>query len=232
MNLKTLAEDDSWATLWDSSSKTPDRIRLRLSVVGKMPNPYKSFVEIIDDAVDYASIELTKNKNVVHSLGEDQLTLYLLTHLDGMGFDAAFERNVGGNCDISITGINDMLWLGEAKIYRSSGNLLGGLRQLVDRYSTGLINQDCGAVIIYVKNMNTKKIMSTWHKRLSITLKNGVVGAFNENKMTFTHTVEHAGSGRDLSVRHVPVVLFHSATEKLPNPNWSKKNTLSIGSNR
>lgn len=232
MNLSEFGEGESWQEMWARTQTVPQRISLKLSLVHKTSDPYATFVGLIDEAISHISIQMARNKNVLKGMGEDQLTTNVIAYLHGMGFVALFEANNGGNCDISIHGADDMVWLGEAKIYRSGRNLLSGLQQLVDRYATGLPNQDRGSLIIYILTKNAKKVMRTWNSRLVIKMTKGKVLSAPGNDLSFKTTVEHAGSGRDLLIKHVPFVLFHEPTETGPAPNWNSDAPVRLGAHR
>lgn len=232
MNLSDFGDGESWKEMWARSQTVPQRISLNLSLIHKTDDPYNTFVDLIDEAIAHISFQMARSKNVLKGMGEDQLTNNIIAYLHGMGFLAQFEANNGGNCDISIQGADDMVWLGEAKIYRSGKNLLSGLQQLVDRYATGLPSQDRGSLIIYILVKNAAKVMRTWNSRLVLKMTKGVVLSPPGKDLTFHTNIEHAGSGRNLLIKHVPVVLFHEPTEIGPAPDWNSGGPLNLGAHR
>ena len=126
----------SWAQLEFAAKTTPDRVRLQL--MRGVAN-YAEFSNLIETAINFSIGEMVKEKNIINPAGElksrldeDQLTLMLSKPLKGMGFDISHSKNIGGNCDVSIEGNSEMLWLGEAKIYSGYGKLMGGFQQLCD----------------------------------------------------------------------------------------------------
>lgn len=224
--------EESWSDIRKRARTVAQQISLDLAVLHHSPHPYVRFVQLIERAIDHAAQHMSKNKNVLSGLNEDQLTHNLITMLIGMSFDARFEQNVGGNCDITIEGPNDLLWLGEAKIYRSTGNILGGLRQLIDRYLTGLPGQDRGAALIYFKTKNALGTMRTWRDRLKAGVRGARVTGPEDYELWFRTEVPHAGSGRVLNIKHVAFVLFHEPTDTEAAPQFAKDTFIPLGLNR
>jgi hypothetical protein len=208
---------------------TPNQITFEYATLRAAGGGYTEFVCLIERAFDFACQEMAKAKNILKGMNEDQLTYVILSTLRGMGFDAHHAMNVGGHCDVTIEGDNDTLWLGEAKIYSSAAKLFGGLRQLVDRYSTGLPGQDSGGMIVYVTIPNALRVMHTWRKKLLRAAPTVVSDDMPETALTFRTKITHAGSGLPLDIRHFPVILFHSPTDTLKTPNMQKGETGKLG---
>lgn len=208
----------SWRRWRASYTSAPSSITWRLSTLILEGGRYLEFCDLIEEALRHNFQRFSQNKNIHVGQDEDEITIQLINSLKDMSFDATFERNVGGNCDISVIGPNDYLWLGEAKIYRSSGNALKGTRQLIDRYSTGLENQDRGAVIFYIKKPNALSIMQSWRNRLKAISPGSIFPQPAAQSIDFETQMKHAGSGRMLDIKHLAVVLFHSPTDVLATP--------------
>lgn len=186
---------------------------------------YDEFSELIETALVYSIGEMVKEKNIINPAGqlksrmdEDQLTLMLSKPLKGMGFDIAHSKNVGGNCDISIEGDSEMLWLGEAKIYSDYGKLMGGHQQLVDRYAPGMAAQLNSGMIIYMFGEKAASMMGEWRKYLKDT-REGLKSEDVEGQALHFRTIEpHRGTEQSLSVRHFVVPLHHEPTDPKPPP--------------
>jgi hypothetical protein len=210
--------DVTWSDLRKSAQSVEEKIVLDLAILKLSDNPYEEFVGLINRALDCALSYLAKNKNHVHDLGEDQLTVMLMASLKSMTFSARHGENVGGHCDLTIDGPNGTLWIGEAKKFTSYAKLFGGARQLIDRYTTGLEGQDCGAIIVYISKPNALGIMTKWRAFLKRCVRSLLIAEPAADQLDFYTQIEHAGSGRMLNIRHVPAVLYHAPTDILPPP--------------
>lgn len=212
------APDITFSDLQLAARTFPEQITLELALLRMSDEPYEKFVSLVNKSIDWILGEMAKNKNHVHDLSEDQLTVMLVISLQSLTFMATHGRNVGGSTDISIDGPNNTLWLGEAKKHTSYGKLFGGARQLIDRYSTGLAGQDHGSLIIYISKPNALRIMARWREFLRRTVSNLVIIEPANDELQFHTELPHNGSGRMLSIRHVPAVLYHEPTDVLPAP--------------
>lgn len=212
----------SWAQMEFAAKTTPDKIRLKLM---RGVTRYDEFSELIETALNYSIGEMVKEKNIINPAGkvkgrmdEDQLTLTLSKPLKGMGFDISHSKNIGGNCDVSIEGASEMLWLGEAKIYTSYGKLMGGFQQLCDRYATGMPNQTNGAMLFYFFNGKVASIMKSWRRYLEKSRPKLVAANVDGNSLQFRTTEPHVATEESLRTVHMPVPLMHEPTDVLPPP--------------
>ena len=185
---------------------------------------YEKFCDAVEDAFDFALKKAVEHKNIINPnsskngrMDEDQITAYLSMALLGMCFDIAHSKNVGGNCDITVTGSHEMLWLGEAKIFTSYPKALGGYQQLCDRYATGLGSQNRGGFLIYHFRKNSNAVLGKWRDYLDDS-RPGVTVENLDSPHTFKSSEAHAGTGLDYSVRHMIVPLFHSPTDTEAKP--------------
>lgn len=207
----------TWKQLHDRARTIPQKLCLELAALHLTTNPHSEFVKLVHRGMVWSTRELARNKNIIEGMTEDQLTLLLLAPLKGAGFAAYHDANVGGHCDISIEFDDDVVWLGEAKKHASYGDLLGGFRQLADRYSSGLVGQLDGGLVIYVFNKNAKSVMENWLAYLkdNVALKSC---SFDESSLIGLSVSQHVGSGNDIIVCHYPAVLFHDPTDVQPAP--------------
>jgi hypothetical protein len=200
------------------------QISLELQMQKFYKRSYLDFVDLIHKALNFSISLMAAAKNITLGMDEDQLTHDLLLPLIGMAFDVTHSTNVGGNCDIVVTGHSSYLWLGEAKVFSSYGKLLGGYRQLADRYSTGLPNQDHGAVIVYmVTHGNAKNRMQEWEEYLKVSETGVKTTRTKERPLEFSSVQDHQGTGLPIYVQHVPVVLFHVPTDVKKPPTRIRK---------
>lgn len=212
----------SWAQLEFAAKTTPEKVRFKLM---RGIGCYEEFSDLIETALDYSVGEMVKTKNISNPtsnikgrMDEDQLTLVLSNPLKGMGFDITHSTNVGGNCDVLITGESEMLWLGEAKIYTSYSKLMGGFQQLCDRYSTGMPNQNRGAMLIYFFGGHVSSVMQKWRTHIEESCEKLVVHDVSHNALQFRTSEPHAATEILLDVLHVPVPLMHEPTDVKPPP--------------
>ncbi|WP_430427872.1 hypothetical protein [Parasphingorhabdus sp.] len=212
----------SWEQLKKEAQATSRQFTLELMELEYVEDGYSSFVNLIERALDFAAQDMSKNKNILIDQTEDQLTYAMLAMLRGMSFNASHSKNNGGNCDIVIESGLSMTWLGEAKKFTSSyGKLLGGYRQLADRYATGLPNQLSGGEIIYMYGADAKTMLDNWRDYLA--QQNGINVEHDKDKpLEFRSTQKHQGSGLQISIRHTPIVLHHQPTDTQKAPPRKK----------
>lgn len=207
----------SWAQMEFAAKTTPDKIRLKLM---RGVTCYDEFSDLIETALNYSIGEMVKAKNIINpaaknkdQMDEDQLTLTLSGPLKGMGFDISHSKNVGGNCDVSVEGDSEMLWLGEAKIYSNYGKLMGGFQQLCDRYAPGMPNQTRGGLLIYFFDGQVAKVMQNWRKYIDEAREKLTANDVTENSLQFRTSEPHGATEILLNVLHMPVPLMHEPTD-------------------
>lgn len=212
----------SWAQMEFAAKTTPEKIRLKLM---RGVTRYDEFSDLIETALNFSIGEMVKDKNIINPAGklksrmdEDQCTLLLSKPLKGMGFDISHSKNVGGNCDVSVEGDDEMLWLGEAKIYSDYGKLMSGFQQLCDRYAPGMPNQTRGALIIYFFDGQVGNVMMNWRKYVDEARKNLAANDVAQNPLQFRTSEPHGATEIMLSVLHMPVPLMHEPTDVAAPP--------------
>lgn len=212
----------SWAQMEFAAKTTPEKIRLKLM---RGVTRYDEFSDLIETALNYSIGEMVKDKNIINPAGklknrmdEDQCTLMLSKPLKGMGFDISHSKNVGGNCDISVEGASEMLWLGEAKIYSDYGKLMGGFQQLCDRYAPGMPNQTRGALVIYFFDGQVGNVMKNWRDYVDEAREELAANDVVDNPLQFQTSEPHGATGLSLNVLHMPVPLMHEPTDVAAPP--------------
>jgi hypothetical protein len=102
---------------------------------------------------------LEDNANALHKNSEDSLSTTLAGHMSIKELlNATREENNRGHVDITIKVIStSRKRLGEAKIYGGYAYHEKGMKQLVERYSTG--RERSGYMFCYVKKPNIKSTM-------------------------------------------------------------------------
>jgi hypothetical protein len=176
---------------------------------------HKERVEAVRMALDYACNELEMNRHKKQELDEDQLTIEICSFLNGLGFQAAHDQQIGGHCDIVIKGRELFLWLAEAKKHDAYDWLDKGFKQLSTRYSTGVLGQDNGEVIIYCFSKNANAMLKRWREELQIRNKDVKIHDDTDiNPLLFCSTHKHTTSGLDFYVRHKVVSLYWQPADK------------------
>lgn len=220
-----MSHQPSWGELAASARTSEQRsLSWRFHNLPYSDNIHDDFIALVEDAINFSIRHMVRNKNTISSsdgkpmLDEDQLTLLLSGPILGVGLDIWHDANVGGHCDITITGMDSMLWLGEAKIYTGYTKLMGGFQQLSDRYATGLPGENSGGMLIYFFGQRVDCMMSNWRDYLRSTrddlLDEDVVG-YPYHCRTFE---KHRATGETLNVRHFAVPLLHSPTDSKKAP--------------
>lgn len=172
-------------------------------------------LKAVQKAIDFACNELEQHKHKKQGLGEDAITLEICSMLNMLGFQATHDTDVGGHCDIVIKGIDLFLWLAEAKEHSNYGWLDKGFKQLSTRYSTGVLGQDHGEILIYCYTANAQLMLDKW--RAELQARNSDVktkGASCGNPLVFDSIHKHASSGLDFNIRHKALAL-----------NWNPKDS-------
>lgn len=104
----------TWKELRARARTIPQKLSLDLSVIHLAANPTNEFFKLADQGIVWATRELSRSKNIIGDMGEDQLTTLLLAPLTGAGFSAYHDINVGTQQE----NIADMLAKGRGGIWR------------------------------------------------------------------------------------------------------------------
>lgn len=161
--------------------------------------------------IDFSCNEFEKNKHLKpeKEKSEDELTVEIVSQLHMLGIDASHDKQQGGHCDILVEGKDGFIWIAEAKKHGSYDWLEKGFMQLSTRYSTGVLGQDTGDVIIYCWNKSAIDTLRTWrgklidsHPEVSVDID------VSEANMAFNSVHKHVATGRDFRIRHKIVSLF------------------------
>lgn len=170
---------------------------------------YEQFVDALYSDLDDVISIIQENPELRKNDDENRLTIDIVNMLRTIGYQAGHDTKIGGHTDISVRGKNNHLWIGEAKIHGAYEELLGGFKQLCTRYSTGDAQQNCGGMIIYIRNVKAASVVTEWRARLS---QQGLEGYSERDcpvraDMGFLSTHTHERSGMPFHVRHVGVIL-------------------------
>lgn len=174
-----------------------------------MSQTHDERVKHVRRAVDFACNLLEQHKSKKQNYNEDQISLEICEMLQMAGFPAEHDAYTNGHCDIRIKGKEMFLWLAEAKSHSSYEWLDQGFQQISTRYSTGVVGQDCGDILIYCKNSNSKAMLDMW--KVELVARNCDVVTDDppcENPMTFNSIHKHASTGLDFHIRHKVISLY------------------------
>lgn len=171
-----------------------------------------SFADAVERDIERVISGMETGAKVREDDGEDRLTDEIVLCLRQMGYKAERDADQNGNSDVSVRSKGDeFLWIGEAKIHNGYDYLWEGFLQLTTRYSSGTVGNCRGGMIIYIRNLDARSVITNWAADLGARKfedGNGVVctpDSANPLRLTTTH--RHKKSGIDYVVRHFGVVL-------------------------
>lgn len=169
---------------------------------------HEARVRAVQKSVDFACGKLVKHREKKQGDDEDGLTVQVCDMLTHSGINATHNTSVGGHCDIVVEGIDDFLWLAEAKIHKGYAWLDKGHQQLSTRYSSGNPGQNHGDLLIYCFVQDAKAVLEKWRNELISRYPNVVVNEDDGNPLTFQSKHKHECSGLDFCIRHKAVTLY------------------------
>jgi HEAT repeats/NACHT domain len=181
--------------------------------VNKLENSSDSIGQLYKD-IDRVIYQIERNPELRQQDGEDRLTIEIVGSLRSSGYSANHDCKIGGHVDLTVEQDN-LVWLGEAKIYQDNNYLWEGFLQLTTRYSTGDTNQNSGGLLIYIFDENANSIMEKWqHYLLSKSLPDYSYKPCKMRSLAFISSHRHERSGDLFHVRHMPVLLHFAPTDK------------------
>lgn len=171
---------------------------------------YDQFVDTLHSDLDEIVQRIQENPEIRANDGEDRLTLEIVNILRALGYDAAHETKIGGHTDLSVKGKNNYLWIGEAKIHGAYDYLFQGFQQLCTRYATGDSHQNRGALIIYIKNINSANVIKSWKEKLSTygLEELEVIACTSRPDFAFNSSHKLVRTGLPFSVKHIGISLY------------------------
>ncbi len=176
---------------------------------------YDEFIEVLYIDIDTIIYRIEENPELRQNDNEDRLTIDIENQLRCMGYNSSHDSKVGGHTDLSVRK-GSFLWIGEAKIHRSSYDCLWeGFQQLSTRYSTGDSNQKDGGILIYIRVKDAASILQKWQRHLcGKKLPNYSFSLCKRRNISFFSTHKHERSGQAFQVRHMPVILHFDPKDK------------------
>lgn len=204
--------------------------KIRQKLLTPDPKDYQDFLGMLYDDIDSIIKKLSKNKNIYNQgmkdnpkNGEDLINTIICNMLEMSGWTARHDTSVNGHSDIVVEVLGESYqWLGEGKIYGTSGTnsyIYKGLKQLLYRYSTGLDNENAGGILMYVNSTgkNQADILNDWknflHNKNNETVNDDneempyspVISDRNCSKqsLAFFTTHKHPSTGLNYDIRHM-----------------------------
>ncbi len=176
----------------------------------------QEFYAIVDEAIDSCVSSMAKYPKELSTMKEDQLSVFMIQKLEGIGLDASHDSTVGGHCDIVIKGGSGLLWLGEAKLVSGKHNahIEGGYLQLVSRYATALPGQDRGALIVFCNCERIDQVLESWLEHVTDRRSQLKLLNHDKDKIELLSSEIHAKNGRTFVVRHKPISVYWSPESK------------------
>jgi hypothetical protein len=149
---------------------------------------------------------------------EDRYNVDIAGFLSQIGYQASHDKWMNGHPDIYVESSRGFKWIAESKLHSDYGTLLSGFKQLCERYSSGFVGQNHGAILIITKNISIKSLMNTWKERLSndedYKNKKVVVDNCQIDELCFISKHEHTVTGESFTVRHLPISILCKPTDK------------------
>lgn len=184
-----------------------------------LANNYKDFVDVLYKDIDAVIEGFQENPELLKEDGEDRLTSEIKRGLKLLGYAATHDEKIGGHSDLVVRGKKaGFLWIGEAKIHGSYDYLYQGFQQLTTRYSTGDSNQDCGGMLIYIKNNDAKGVVVNWRAHLKAKALDDYSESDCQDRPNFVFysTHKHERSGAPFRVKHIGIILGFDPKDRRP----------------
>lgn len=166
----------------------------------------KAFDVLLQRAVE----GLETNKEYFKTLGEDALSGILALALTMPGLTVTREAHSNGHVDFTIVAdrsIPPRKKLGEAKVWRGPEWHIQGLKQLLDRYTTG--REGRGLVIAYVKNRNITDLITKLREAMDKKRPCAQVADTVNHALKWSFLSRHSHScGDTLEVGHIGCNLY------------------------
>lgn len=182
-----------------------------------LASSYQDFVEVLYADLDLAVNRLEGNPQLYQNDSEDELTGHIIGILQTLGYAASHGTTGGGSKDITVNGKNpSWVWIGEAKIYKSSNDLHEGYLQLSTRYRHPDPTKSCGGLLAYIKRPNAATLMDKWKVEfMKLPLPNlNSRECPKRSKLAFFSIHDHESSGLPFEVRHLAVCLHFYPRDK------------------
>lgn len=174
------------------------------------------FDNALDHFVERGVSHLEANSKNYVDLDEEGLSGVFSAAIQMPGLTVNRESHSNGHVDITIQADHctpARTRLCEAKIYSGPEYHIGGLDQLLNRYTTG--REGRGIVLSYVRKRNISGLVAAIRERMDQNLPCNQVGATKEHILKWSFTSAHMHScGDTLKVCHVSCNLYFEGVDQ------------------
>lgn len=168
------------------------------------------FDEALEGILERAVDHLERNANHLNGLNEDTITAFLTAFLTMPGLRVTQQAHTNGHVDLTIEAEHTpplRRRLGEAKIYDSPRYHDKGLKQLLDRYSTG--REGSGVLVEYVKKPNIKGLVDKLKEHMDTNKPCAQNGISQDHRINWSFITRHLhSSGELVRVVHLSCNLY------------------------
>jgi hypothetical protein len=172
------------------------------------------FENAFDALLEKSVAGLEANKTNFATLDEEALSAILALALSTPGLSVTQETHSNGHVDITITAdhcVPVRKKLGEAKIWDGPEYHIKGIKQLLDRYTTG--REGRGLVITYVKKRNIKGLLTKLRETMNVERPCKQTADTIDHTLKWSFLSTHAHScGETLEVGHIGCNLYAELT--------------------
>lgn len=173
----------------------------------------EEFLSILYDDLLICIKELEAQAHRCQEDGEEKLTNYLAIQLRRLSYNATCEPDDRGHVDLEVECAKcHTTWKAEAKLHASHEKNADGLRQLMDRYSSGR-DSDAGFLLYLRDQANSTLIIKRWRAKIA---KEALCDALRcedvKDALGFASVHRHA-VGTEIRVVHFPVLLYYKPTD-------------------
>lgn len=165
----------------------------------------QDFENAFDALLEKAIAGLERNRRNFEKLNEEGLSAALALALTVPGLTVSQETHSNGHVDLTIEAEHCTPMrtkLGEAKIYNGPAYHVKGLRQLLERYTTG--REGRGLLIVYVKKAGIAEFVKRLRETLDADRPLQQRGPTENHLLKWSFISVHGHScGEDLQISHV-----------------------------
>jgi hypothetical protein len=171
------------------------------------------FERAFDALLEKSVAGLEANKSNFATLDEETLSAILALALSTPGLSVTQETHSNGHVDITITAdhcVPVRKKLAEAKIWDGPEYHIKGIKQLLDRYTTG--REGRGLVIAYVRKRNIKGLLTKLRETMNKERPCKQTADTIDHTLKWSFLSTHAPCGETLEVGHIGCNLYAELT--------------------
>ncbi|MCX9456695.1 hypothetical protein GOU96_06145 [Vibrio sp. R-1] len=182
----------------------------------KTVSDYDSFVNVLNKDLKKIIRDLQHDRHQFQSeaFGEDAISSVIIKCLKTLNYDAEHDTQHGGHCDILVKHQTlGFEWIGEAKLWKGQKYIADGLEQLLTRYATAVEGENCGGLLVYVKQPQAVEKMKTWRDTLAAHPSTVSLDSLDGNitSLEFNSVQKAEATGLDYRLKNYFVSLYHAS---------------------